>query len=45
MKFASGKEGASVSFVAPMIILKNLYSANKEENGFAVVQNGKDMNP
>ena len=47
MKFGSGKEGASVSFVGSDDHIEEfvLY-ANKKENGFAVVRIlGKDMNP
>jgi hypothetical protein len=47
MKFGSGKEGASVSFVGTDDHIEEfvLY-ANKKENGFAVVRIlGKDMNP
>ena len=47
MKFASGKEGASVSFVGTDDHIEEfVFFANKEENGFAVVRIlGKDMNP
>lgn len=47
MKFGSGKEGASVSFVgADDHIEEFVLYANKKENGFAVVRIlGKDMNP
>ena len=47
MKFGSGQEGASVSFVGDDDHIEEfvLY-ANKKENGFAVVRVlGKDMNP
>ena len=47
MKFGSGKEGASISFVGTDDHIDEfvLY-ANKKENGFAVVRVlGKDMNP
>jgi hypothetical protein len=46
MKFASGKEGASVSFVGTDDHIEEfVFFANKEENGFAVVRIlGKDMN-
>ena len=47
MKFGSGKEGASVSFIGTDDHIEEfvLY-ANKKENGFAVVRIlGKDMNP
>ena len=47
MKFGSGKEGASVSFVGnDEHIEEFVFYANKKENGFAVVRIlGKDMNP
>ena len=47
MKFGSGKEGASVSFVgSDNHIEEFVLFANKKENGFAVVRIlGKDMNP
>jgi len=47
MKFGSGKEGASVSFVGTdEHIDEFVLFANKEEAGFAVVRIlGKDMNP
>lgn len=47
MKFGSGKEGASVSFVgSDEHIDEFVFYANKKENGFAVVRIlGKDMNP
>ena len=47
MKFGSGKDGASVSFVGDTEhIDKFVFYANKKENGFAVVRViGKDMNP
>ncbi len=47
MKFGSGKEGASVSFVGDdEHIDEFVLFANKKENGFAVVRVlGKDMNP
>ncbi len=47
MKFGSGKEGASVSFVGDdEHIQEFVLFANKKENGFAVVRIlGKDMNP
>ncbi|MFH6971832.1 DUF4252 domain-containing protein [Flavobacterium petrolei] len=47
MKFGSGKEGASVSFVgSDEHIEEFVFFANKKENGFAVVRIlGKDMNP
>lgn len=47
MKFGSGKEGASVSFVGDdEHIDEFVLYANKKENGFAVVRIlGKDMNP
>jgi len=47
MKFGSGKEGASVSFVGDdEHIQEFVLYANKAENGFAVVRIlGKDMNP
>ena len=47
MKFASGKEGASVSFVGDgETIDEFVLYANKKESGFAVVRIlGKDMNP
>jgi len=47
MKFGSGKEGASVSFVGDdEHIQEFVLYANKKENGFAIVRIlGKDMNP
>ena len=47
MKFGSGKEGASISFVgSDDHIDEFVLYANKKENGFAVVRVlGKDMNP
>jgi hypothetical protein len=47
MKFSSGKESASVSFVGTdEHIDEFVFYANKKENGFAVVRVlGKDMNP
>jgi hypothetical protein len=47
MKFGSGKEGASVSFVGSDDHIEEfVFFANKKENGFAVVRIlGKDMNP
>jgi len=47
MKFGSGKEGASVSFVGSDDHIEEfVLFANKKENGFAVVRIlGKDMNP
>lgn len=47
MKFGSGKEGASVSFVGDdEHIDEFVLFANKKENGFAVVRIlGNDMNP
>ena len=47
MKFGSGKEGASVSFVGnDEHIEEFVLFTNKKENGFAVVRIlGKDMNP
>jgi hypothetical protein len=47
MKFGSGKDGASVSFVGDdEHINEFVVYANKKENGFAVVRVlGKDMNP
>ena len=47
MKFGSGKEGASVSFVGTDDHIEEfVFFANKKENGFAVVRIlGKDMNP
>lgn len=47
MKFGSGKEGASVSFVGTDEHIEEfVFYANKKENGFAVVRVlGKDMNP
>lgn len=47
MKFGSGKEGASVSFVGTDDHIEEfVLFANKKENGFAVVRIlGKDMNP
>jgi hypothetical protein len=47
MKFGSGQEGASVSFVGDdEHIDEFVFFANKKENGFAVVRVlGEDMNP
>jgi hypothetical protein len=47
MKFGSGKDGASVSFVGDNEHIDEfVFYANKKENGFAVVRVlGKDMNP
>ena len=47
MKFGSGKDGASVSYVGDdEHINEFVVYANKKENGFAVVRVlGKDMNP
>jgi hypothetical protein len=47
MKFGSGKEGASISFVGDDEHIEEfVLFANKKENGFAVVRIlGKDMNP
>jgi hypothetical protein len=47
MKFGSGKEGASVSFVGTDEHIEEfVFFANKKESGFAVVRIlGKDMNP
>jgi hypothetical protein len=47
MKFASGKDGASVSYVGSDDHIEEfVLFANKKENGFAVVRIlGKDMNP
>ncbi|KUJ61796.1 hypothetical protein AR687_11295 [Flavobacteriaceae bacterium CRH] len=47
MKFGSGKEGASVSFVGTDENIEEfVVFANKKENGFAVVRVlGKNMNP
>nr|WP_314897322.1 DUF4252 domain-containing protein [uncultured Flavobacterium sp.] len=47
MKFGSGKEGASVSYIgSDEHIEEFVFFANKKENGFAVVRIlGKDMNP
>jgi len=47
MKFGSGKEGASVSYVgSDEHIEEFVLFANKKETGFAVVRIlGKDMNP
>lgn len=47
MKFGSGKEGASVSFVGTDEHIEEfVFFANKKENGFALVRIlGKDMNP
>lgn len=47
MKFGSGKEGASVSFIGDdEHIDEFIFYANKEDNGFAIVRVlGKDMNP
>ena len=47
MKFGSGKDGASISFVGDTEHIDEfVFYANKKENGFAVVRvMGKDMNP
>jgi hypothetical protein len=47
MKFGSGKEGASISFVGSEDHIEEfIVFANKKENGFALVRIlGKDMNP
>jgi hypothetical protein len=47
MKFGSGKEGASISFIgSDEHIDEFVVFANRKENGFAVVRVlGKDMNP
>jgi len=47
MKFGSGKDGASVSFVGTDENIEEfIIFANRKENGFAVVRVlGKDMNP
>ena len=47
MKFGSGKEGASVSFVGKDEHIEEfVLFANKKENGFAVIRIlGRDMNP
>lgn len=47
MKFSSGKEGASVSYVgSDEHIDEFVLYANRKENGFAVIRVlGKDMNP
>jgi uncharacterized protein (DUF1015 family) len=47
MKFSSGREGASVSFVGTDEHIEEfVLFVNKKENGFAVVRIlGKDMNP
>ncbi|MFV5686321.1 DUF4252 domain-containing protein [Flavobacterium sp. GB2R13] len=47
MKFGSGKEGASVSYVgSDEHIEEFVFFANKKETGFAVIRIlGKDMNP
>lgn len=47
MKFGSGKDGASVSFVGDTEHIDEfVFYANKKENGFAVVRViGNDMNP
>ncbi len=47
MKFGSGKDGASVSFVGDdEHIDEFVFYANNKENGFAVIRVlGKDMNP
>ena len=47
MKFGSGKDGASVSFVGDTEHIDEfVFYANKKENGFAVVRViGKDINP
>lgn len=47
MKFSSGKEGASISYIGDDAHIEEfVLFANKKENGFAVVRVlGKDMNP
>ena len=47
MKFGSGKDGASVSFIGDTEHIDEfVFYANNKENGFAVVRVlGKDMNP
>ena len=47
MKFGSGKDGASISYVGSDENIKEfVVFANKKENGFAVVRVlGNDMNP
>jgi hypothetical protein len=47
MKFGSGKDGASVSFIGDTENIDEfVFYANNKENGFAVVRVlGKDMNP
>ncbi|MCF8320535.1 MAG: DUF4252 domain-containing protein [Flavobacterium sp.] len=47
MKFGSGKDGATVSFVGDTEHIDEfVFYANKKENGFAIVRVlGKDMNP
>ena len=47
MKFGSGKEGASISFVGTDDNIEEfVVFANKKENGFTVIRIlGKDMNP
>ncbi|MSP84804.1 MAG: DUF4252 domain-containing protein [Flavobacteriaceae bacterium] len=47
MKFGSGKEGASISFVGSNEHIEEfVLFANKKENGFAVIRIlGKNMNP
>jgi hypothetical protein len=47
MKFGSGKEGASVSYVgSDEHIEEFVFFVNKKENGFALIRVlGKDMNP
>ena len=47
MKFSSGKEGVSVSFIGTDEHIKEfIFYANKKEKGFAVVRIlGEDMNP
>ncbi|MEP6803932.1 MAG: DUF4252 domain-containing protein, partial [Flavobacterium sp.] len=47
MKFGSGKDGASISYVGPDDNIEEfVVFANRKENGFAVVRVlGKNMNP
>jgi hypothetical protein len=47
MKFGSGKDGASISFIGDTEHIDEfVFYANNKENGFAVVRVlGKDMNP
>ena len=47
MKFGSGKDGASVSFIGDTEHIDEfVFYANNKENGFAIVRVlGKDMNP